>query len=158
MHYFLSDFLSWYNYFETYLLFFSIWTLHPFIATVWMHPNFSSFLTSYIYIYHMTQSSPRLGFFLKEITALLLLFSHSVGSDSLQLHGLQHARLPCPSSSPRVCSNSCLSSWWCHQTITSSVTPFSSCPQSIPASRSFQMSQLFASGAKVLDLQLQHFL
>ena len=104
----------------------------------------------------MTQSIPLLGFFLKEITALLLLFSHSVGSDSLQPHGLQHARLPCPSSSPRVCSNSCLSSWWCHQTITSSVTPFSSCPQSFPASRSFQMSRLFASGAKVLDLQLQH--
>ena len=63
-----------------------------------------------------------------------LLFSHSVVSDSLQPHGLQHARPPCPSPSPRTCSNSCPSSQWCHPTILSSVIPFSSCLQSFPAS------------------------
>ena len=62
--------------------------------------------------------------------------------------GLQHTRLPCPSLSPRVCSNSCPSSWWCHPTISSSVTPFSSCPQSFPASGSFPVSQVFASGGQ----------
>ena len=68
--------------------------------------------------------------------------------DSLQPHGLQHARLPCPSLSPRVCSHSCPLSWWCHPTISSSVTLFSSCPQSFPASESFPTSQLFASGGQ----------
>ena len=67
-------------------------------------------------------------------------------SNSLQSHGLQHARLPCPSPSPGICSNSCLLSWWCHPTISSSVVPFSSCPQSFPASGSFPVSQLFVSG------------
>ena len=73
-------------------------------------------------------------------------FSHTVVSDSLQPHGLQHARLPCPSPTPRACSNSCPSSWWYHPTISSSVLPFSSCLQSFPASGSFPMSQFFASG------------
>ena len=68
-------------------------------------------------------------------------------SDSFQPHGLQHARLLCPSSSPRVCSNSCPLSWWCYPTISSSVVPFS-CLQSFPASGSFQMSQLFTSGGQ----------
>ena len=63
-------------------------------------------------------------------------------------HGLQHARLPWPLPSPRVCSNSCPSSRWCHPTISSSVIPFSSCPQSLPASASFPMSQLFPSGGQ----------
>ena len=76
----------------------------------------------------------------------LLLFSCSVMSNSLQSHGLQHARLPCPSPSPGICSNSCPLSWWCHPTISSSVIPFSSCPQSFPASGSFPVSQLFVSG------------
>ena len=70
-------------------------------------------------------------------------FSRSVVSESLRPHGLQHARPLCPSPAPRVYSNSCPSSWWCHPIISSSV-PFSSCLQSLPASRSFQMSQLFA--------------
>ena len=60
-------------------------------------------------------------------------FSCSVMSNSLQSHGLQHARLPCPSPTLGACSNSCPSSWWCHPTISSSVIPFSSCPQSLPA-------------------------
>ena len=72
-----------------------------------------------------------------------LLFSRSVMSDSWWPHGLQHARLPCPSPSPGPCSNTCPQSWWCHPTISSSVIPFSSCPQSFPASGSFLMSQLF---------------
>ena len=68
------------------------------------------------------------------IIMLLLLFSPSVVSDSLWPQGLQHARPPCPSPSPRACSNSCPLSWWCHPTISSSVIPFFSCPQSFPAS------------------------
>ena len=68
-------------------------------------------------------------------------------SDSLQPHGLQHARLSCPSPTPWVYSSSCQSSWWCHPTISSSVISFS-CLQSFPASGSFQMSQLFASGGQ----------
>ena len=75
-------------------------------------------------------------------------FSHSVMSDSLQPHGLQHSRLPFPSPTPRACSNSCPSSQWCHSTISSSVIPFSSCLQSFPASGSFPMSQFFASGGQ----------
>ena len=70
-------------------------------------------------------------------------FSRSVVSDSLRPHGLQHARFPCPSPTPGACSNSCPSSQWWHPTISSSVIPFSSCPQSLPASASFPMSQLF---------------
>ena len=75
-------------------------------------------------------------------------FSHSVVSDSLWPHGLQHTRLPCPSPTPGACSNSCPSSQWCHPTISSSVVPFSSCPQSFPASESFPVSQFFASGGQ----------
>ena len=89
-------------------------------------------------------------------TVLLLLFSHPVLSHSLQPHGLQHARLPCPSPTPGACSNSCASSRWCHSNILSSVIPFSSCLQSFPASGSFPMSWLFTSVAKVSELQLQH--
>ena len=69
-------------------------------------------------------------------------------SDSLQPHGLQHARPPCSSLSPGVCSNSCPLSQWCYPTISFSVIPFSFCPQSFPASRSFPISQLFASGGQ----------
>ena len=75
-------------------------------------------------------------------------FSHSVVSDSLWSHGPQHARLPCSSPTPRACSNSCPSSWWCHPTISSSVIPFASCFQSFPASGSFLMSRLFTSDAQ----------
>ena len=75
-------------------------------------------------------------------------FSGSVVSDSFQPHGLQHTRPPCPSPTPRVYSNSCPLSRWCHPTIASSVIPFSSCPQYFPASGSFQMSQFFASGGQ----------
>ena len=69
-------------------------------------------------------------------------------SESLWPHGLQHARLSCPSPTPRACSNSCPSSRWCHPTISSSVVPFSSCLQSFPASGSFLRSQFFTSGGQ----------
>ena len=69
-------------------------------------------------------------------------------SNSLWSHGLQHARLPCSSLAQRICSSSCLLSRWCHPTISSSVIPFSSCLQSFPASASFPMSKLFASGGQ----------
>ena len=95
---------------------------------------------------------------------LLLLFSCSVVSDSLWLHGLQPTRLPCPSLSPRICSNSCPLNQWCYLTTSSSAAPFSFCPQSFPASESCQMSRLFISGgqnvgasasASVLPMRIQ---
>ena len=75
-------------------------------------------------------------------------FSRSVVSDSLQPHKLQHARPPCPSPTPRVHPDPHPSSQWCHPAISSSVGPFSSCPQSLPASESFPMSQLFTWGGQ----------
>ena len=75
-------------------------------------------------------------------------FSCSIVSNSLQPHESQHARPPCPSPSPRVHANSCPSSWWYHPAISSSVVPFSSWPQSLPASESFPMSQFFAWGGQ----------
>ena len=83
-------------------------------------------------------------------------FSGSVRSDSLWSHESQHARPPCPSSTPRVHSNPCPSSRWCHLTISSSVIPFSSCPQSLPASGSFQWVNSSHEVTKVLEFQLQH--
>ena len=82
------------------------------------------------------------------VPSSLFLFSHSVMSNSLPPGGPQHARLPCPSLSPGVCSNSCPLSRWCHSTTSSSVTHFSYCLQSFPASGSFPVSQLFASGGQ----------
>ena len=96
---------------------------------------------------------------------ILLLVSCSLLSESLRPHGLQPSRLPCPSLSPRICSNSCPSSWWCHPTVSFSVL-FSSCPQSFPASGSFPMSRLFSSGvqtigtlasASVLPMNIQYW-
>ena len=79
-------------------------------------------------------------------------FSSSVMSDSLWPHELQHARPPCPSPTPGVHSYSCPSSWWCHPAISSSVIPFFSCPQSLPASESFPMSQLFTRGGQSIGV------
>ena len=87
-------------------------------------------------------------FFFFIVSVSSVQFSHSVMSDSLQPHGLQHARPPCPSPTPRSYSNSYPSSWWCHPTISSSVVPFSSRLQSLPASGSFLMSQFFISGGQ----------
>ena len=93
---------------------------------------------------------------------LSLVFSCSVLSDSLRSHGLQHARLPCPSPSPGACSNSCPLSWWCHPIISFSVFPFPSCLLSFPASGSFPMHQLFSLGgqstgasASILPMNIQ---
>ena len=99
--------------------------------------------------------------------ALSVQFNCSVMADSLQPRGLQHTRLPCPSATPGVYSNSCPLSQWCHPTISSSVIPFSSCVQSFPASGSFQMSQFFPPGgqstglsasASVLAMNIQDWL
>ena len=79
-------------------------------------------------------------------------FSHSVVSDTLRPHRLQHARLPCPSPFPRACSNSCPLSQWCHPTISSSIVPFSSCLQSFPASGFLPVSQFFAWGGQSIGV------
>ena len=83
-----------------------------------------------------------------QINKSYLQFSRSVMSDSLRPHESQHARPPCPSPSPGLHSNSRPSSRWCHPAVSSSVVPFSYCPQSLPASESFPMSQLFAWGGQ----------
>ena len=83
-------------------------------------------------------------------------FSHSVISGSLPPHEPQYVRTPYPSPTPGVYPNTCPLSQWCHPVISSSFVPFSSCPQSFPASGCFQMSQLFTSGGQVLEFQLQH--
>ena len=79
-------------------------------------------------------------------------FSRSVVSNSLQPHGLQHTRLPCPSPTPRAYSNSCPLSQWCHPTISSSILPFSSCLQSFPSSGSFPVSQFFTSDGQSIGV------
>ena len=81
----------------------------------------------------------------------ILLFNHSILSDSFGPHGLQHARLPCHSLFPRDCSNSCPLSQWCHPIISSSVVPFSWCPQYFQASGSFPVGQLFSSGGQNIE-------
>ena len=88
---------------------------------------------------------------------MLLMLSHSVMSDFFWPHGLWHTRLPYPLPSPRVCSNPCPLSWWCHPTIPSSVIPFSSCLKSFPASESFLMSRLFASGGQSIGASVSAF-
>ena len=93
--------------------------------------------------------NPGIGFY-------LLLFSHLVVSSALQPRRLQDARLPCPSLSPRVCSNSCPLRQWCHPTISSSVIPFSSYPRSFPAQRSFPACQLFPSGGQSIRASASH--
>ena len=84
-------------------------------------------------------------------------FSLSVMSDSVRPHGLQHTRLPCPSPTPRFNPNPCPLCWWCYPTISSSVVPFSSCPQSFLASRSFTMNQSVtaSASASVLPMNIQ---
>ena len=79
-------------------------------------------------------------------------FSRTVVSDALRPHESQHTRPPCPSPTPRVYSNSCASSWWCHLAISFSIVPFSSCPQSVPASGSFPVSQLFTLGDQSIEV------
>ena len=102
-----------------------------------------------LFMFFVKLSILRIELFLKvqKIINSVLQLSCSAVSDSVP-HGLQHTRPPCPSTTPRVHSNSCPSSQWCHPTISSSVIPISSCLQSFPASRSFLMSQFFSSGGQ----------
>ena len=104
------------------------------------------------YVYHLIESSQHHEILLFSWVE----FSCSVVSDSLWPHRPQHARPPCPSQTPWVYSNSCPSSWWCHLAISSSVVPFSSCPQSLPASGFFQWVNSLHEVAKVLEFLLQH--
>ena len=89
---------------------------------------------------------------LQGVSISIIQFSCTVMSDSLWYHESQHARLPCPSTTPRVYPYSCPSSWWSHPAISSSVVSFSSCPQSLPASESFPMSQLFSWGSQSIGV------
>ena len=91
-------------------------------------------------------------FFTSSLISFSVQFSHSVVSDSLRPHELQHARPPRPSPTPGVYPNPCPLSWWCHPAISSSVVPFSSCSQSAPALGSFPMSQLFAWGGQSIGV------
>ena len=103
------------------------------------------FLKDKIHLYHKKKK-------FNTRTFVIIQFSHSVVSNSLWPHGLQHTRLSCPSLTPGVYSNSCPLSWWYNPAISSSVVPFSSCLQSFPASGSFQMSQLFTSGGQSIGV------
>ena len=111
----------------------------PFYST-----EFWTALTLWLYVINCRQTSLLKGKYL----VILLLFSWSVMSYSLQPHGQKHTRLPCPLLSPGVCLNPCPLSQWCHPTISFSVAPFSSCLQSFPASEFFPMSWLFTSGGE----------
>ena len=104
-----------------------------------------------VYSCHPFKPIPR-GWFPSASWHSSIQFSCSVVSDSLWLHDLQHAKPPCPSPTPGVHPNPCPLSQWCHPTISSSVVPFSSCPQPFPASGSFPMSQLFTSGGQSIGV------
>ena len=115
--------------------------LNPWILLFFSHTSTNQSLTS---CHYFKPTSPDGSF----LTLFIIQFSCSVMSDSLQPHGPQHARPPCPSPAPRVYSNSCPLSQWCHPAISSSLIPFSSCPQSFPAPGSFPRSQFFTSGGQ----------
>ena len=126
-----------------------------------LSPAISSFFITvllliykYIVIFLVHKEKPSLTTFSVYLLSLWpsVQFSCSVMSDSLQPHELQQTRPPCPSPTPGVHPNSCLSSRWCHPAISSSIVPLSSCPQSFPASESLPMSQLFASGGQSIGV------
>ena len=129
--------LSWDNHWDSFLKFLFYLGEQSMNNAVFISGVQQSDSVTHIHLVH-------LGLFYQ----LLLFFSGSVMPDSLWPHGLQHTQLPCPSLSPGVSSKSCSLSLWCHPTISSSVTPFSSCSQSFPASGSFPMSQFFTSGGQ----------
>ena len=108
------------------------------MAAVTVHSDFRAQDNKFCHYFHFSLSSIK--------------FSHSVVSDSLPPQGLQHAWLLCPSPNPEACSNLCPLSQWCHPTISSSATPFSSCLQSFRAWESFLMSQLFTSGGRSIGV------
>ena len=111
----------------------------------WIHISFISCIGRWFFFFY---HCPTWEAHVYSHTHSSVQFSRSVMSDSLQPHELQHARPPCPSPTPGVYSDSCPSSQWCHPAISSSVVPFSSCPQSLPESESFSMSQLFSWGGQ----------
>ena len=119
--------------------------------------NHSSLPLTFVFCQQQSVNS-LLSAFLRYHLINVLIFPHSVQfsrtvvSDSLRPHESQHARPPCPSPTPGIYPSSCPLSQWCHSTISSSVVPFSSFPQSFPASGSFQMSQLFASGGQSIGV------
>ena len=113
------------------------------IKVIWVHSPFISV--------PLTRSKGHIIWIMVDILSLVQ-FSRSVVSNSLWPRELQHASPPCPSPTPRVHPNSCPSSRWCHSAISSSVVPFSSCPQSLPASESSPMSQLFAWGGQSIGV------
>ena len=127
-------------------------TLHLGLATSFPSLNSQMSLSQRPFLTTLILSSPihllNLSHHFFQRPSVQFQFSHSVVSDSLQPHGLQHARLPCPSLTPRAYSNSCPSCQWGHPTISSSVVPFSSRLQSFPASGSLPMSQFFTSGGQ----------
>ena len=114
-------------------------------------PSCSSRGRSQAWLSHWTAATHRRVYFTQP-SAQSVQFSRSFMSDSLRPHEPQHARPPCPSPAPGVHSNSCPSSRWCHPAISSSVVPFSSCPQSLAASGSFPVSQLFAWGSQSIGV------
>ena len=145
----VSDFLIYKNFF-VYDWFMNMISSQHFLKRVIIFFHFSLF-PSYLVI-----SSILLSLSVYDVNyPQFSLFSHSVKSNSLQPHGLQHTRLPCPSPTPGACSNSCPLSQWCRPTISSSVIPFSSRLQSFPAPGSFSVSQFFASGGQSTGAQLQ---
>jgi len=116
-------------------------------TSMWVHTD------THTYIHNInTGMWPHLENYCSTESLQLVQFSYSVMFDSLQPHELQDARHPSPSPTPGVYPNSCPSSWWCHPAISFSVIPFSSCPQSLPASGSFPMSQLFAWGGQSIGV------
>ena len=146
----VSDFLIYKNFF-VYDWFMNMISSQPFLRVINNFFHFSLF-PSYLVI-----SSILLSLSVYDVTCpQFSLFSHSVKCDSLQPHGLQHTRLPCPSPTPGACSNSCPLSPWCHPTSSSSVIPFSSHLQSFPAPGSFPVSQFFTWGGQSTGVQLQH--
>ena len=102
--------------------------------------------------YGYYSQTPKLLSMKEYITSHSVQFNRSVMANSLRTHELQNARPPCPSPTPRVHPNSCPLSWWCHPAISSSVVPFSSCPQSLPALESFPMSQFFTWGGQCIGV------
>ena len=125
-----------------------MWTLYLVYTIVVIVQSLSSvwlFVTSWTAVCHQSMGSQ--NWYTHSVQ-----FSHSVMSNSLRCYGLQHTRPPCPSPTPGVYSNLCPLSPWFHPTISSSVVPFSSCPQSFPASGSFQISKLFASGGQSIGV------
>ena len=118
-----------------------------------IHPDFM-----YVHIFTLIYCTKYLMHAESCVWSCSVQFSCSVVSDSLQPHESQHARPPCPLPTPGVHSDSHPSSQWCHPAISSSVVPFTSCPQSLPASESFPMSQLFAWGGQSTGVSaLAHF-